>query len=441
MSRTLLLTLAALSGCSPAAVDYGALENAAAARQHWADARSGQGRADVRQLLARPLTADAAARVALANNRGARAAAERLGVARAELASVKRLPNPTLEGALRFQSQGDPEIDLGAMLDVSALLLAISRTGAADADVAAAELEAVGVMVDLSFEARRAFVDVQASLELLELRHSVLDAFEASALAAERLRQAGNLTHLSLVSEQALREEARVALTQARADAQAARERLNAVMGLFGDQTGWRVAGALSDLPAEELPLEKLERQAVLSSLELAAAREHYTAAARHAGVANVSGFLPELKAGVSAERSDAWGIGPAVELELPLFYQGQGEAGAARARMKQAEHVYADTAVQLRSAVRQARVQLEASRASALQARDVILPLRQQVVEQTQLEYNAMLIGVFELLQAKREQLAAAEQYVQLRHDYWLARLGVEQLLAGGRPGLGHAR
>lgn len=46
--------------------------------------------------------------------------------------------------------------------------------------------------------------------------------------------------------------------------------------------------------------------------------------------------------------------------------------------------------------------------------------------------EYNGMLVGIFELLAAKREQLAAAEQYLQLRRDYWLARLSAEQLLAG---------
>jgi cobalt-zinc-cadmium efflux system outer membrane protein len=90
--------------------------------------------------------------------------------------------------------------------------------------------------------------------------------------------------------------------------------------------------------------------------------------------------------------------------------------------------------AVQVRSAARAARARLQAARAGVIQARDVILPLRKRVLEQTQLEYNAMLVGLFELLQAKREQLEATEHYLELRKEYWLARLDAEQLLAGRR-------
>jgi outer membrane protein, heavy metal efflux system len=392
----------------------------------------------VKALLAAPLTAETAARVALLNNRGARAAAEELGIAQAELAGVKRLPNPTLSAALRFLPGGEKELDLAAMIDVSALLFALARGGAAEDAVLAAKLDAVGVLVDLSYATRRGFIEYQAAVELVELRQSIFAAFDASATAAERLREAGNVTLSSQATEQALREEARSALALAHAESVAARERLNALMGVFGSDAGWRSSARLPDLPARELSTERLEREAVLGSLDLAAAKQHYVAAARQAGIVQNAGWLPELKAGVSAERGDDWGIGPALELELPLFYQGQAEAGVARARMKQREHAYAELAVQVRSAARAARARLEAARSAVVQSRDVVLPLRQRVVQQTQLEYNGMLVGVFDLLVAKREQLAALEQYLQLRRDYWLARLTAEQLLAGRA---GHAR
>lgn len=435
MSR--IAALAAVSfalACSAAPVDYSALRNAAAARQRWADGKAAATEPDVRRLLAAPLTVDAAVRVALLRNQSAMAAAGELGVAQAELAGVKRLPNPTLEAAVRFRDQGDPTLDLAAMIDVSALLLAISRSSAGEAHVEAAKLDAIGVMVDLSFDTRRAFVAYQSELELVELRRSVFAAFAASALAAENLRAAGNLTQRDLASEQAAREEARLSLASAEAEASAARERLNAVMGLFGAETSWKAAARLPELPPSELSLELLERDAVLHSLELAAAKQHYAAAAKQAGLAETSGWLPELKAGVSVERDDDWGVGPAVELELPLFYQGQGEVGIAKARMKQAEHAYAAAAVEVRSAARTTRSRLAAARSGVQHARDVVLPLRQRIVEQSQLEFNGMLIGVFELLQAKREQLAAAEQYLGLRRDYWLWRFDAEQLLAGRR-------
>lgn len=434
MKPSALLVGFFLLGCAASPVDYGALESAARARQTWSNAADAQAKTDAKQLLEKPLTADNAARVALLRNRSARAAAQTLGIAQAELASVKRLPNPELHGALRFHRGTDPELEVSALLDVSALLFAISRTRAAEADVAAAQLEAVGELVDLSFDARRAFVDYQSALELVELRQSVLGAFEASALAAERLRAAGNTTELDLASEQAMREEARLALEQANAAAESARQALNGVMGINEQGVSWRAAAHLPEPPATELALDKLAESSLSASLDLQAAKQRYTAAAKQAGIANVSGWLPELKAGVSAERRAEWGVGPAVQLQVPLFYQGQGEVGAARARAKREEYLYADAAVQVRNAARAARVELSVARRSVTHTKGVVLPLRARVVQQTQLEYNGMLVGVFQLLQAKRDELAAAEQYLELRRGYWRARLNAEQLLAGRR-------
>jgi cobalt-zinc-cadmium efflux system outer membrane protein len=45
------------------------------------------------------------------------------------------------------------------------------------------------------------------------------------------------------------------------------------------------------------------------------------------------------------------------------------------------------------------------------------------------------MLVGVFQLLQAKREQIEAGASYVDALREYWIARTGVEQLLAGRMP------
>ena len=55
----------------------------------------------VRQLLAKPLTAENAVKLALLNSAELQAAFEELGVARAALVSAVRLPNPVAEGSVR----------------------------------------------------------------------------------------------------------------------------------------------------------------------------------------------------------------------------------------------------------------------------------------------------------------------------------------------------
>jgi cobalt-zinc-cadmium efflux system outer membrane protein len=75
------------------------------------------------------------------------------------------------------------------------------------------------------------------------------------------------------------------------------------------------------------------------------------------------------------------------------------------------------------------------AMRAQAQQQIKVVIPLRHQIVEQSQLEFNAMQIGVFELLQAKQSEIDAGREYVESLRDYWLARTELEKALGGRLP------
>lgn len=422
----------AVTGCGAGAVDYSTLKSAAEARQRQAGMTDPATQRSVRELLARPLDAQAVSQLTLLNNRGARALVEELNVAKANLARARHLPNPIFEGGIRFHDGDRPAIDLGALLSVTDLLLLAARSSAAESGVEAAKLSAVGNVVDLSFEARRAFFEYQAALQALELRRNVADAFAASTDATQRLRDAGNTTELAVANERAALADARVKLQRGQLRVAAARERLNGFMGLSGQNTRWKAGMRLPELPRAELDVKGLEAEAVRRSLDLELAKQRFTAAAKRANVARAAGLIPELRAGVSAERHEYWGVGPAVEVQVPLFYQGQGEIGVAEAERRQQENVYADIAVRLRAAARVAAAELTAARDRVMYSRDVVLPLRQKVVDETQLQYNAMLVGVFQLLQAKREQIEAGATYIEQLREYWTARSNVEQLLAG---------
>jgi cobalt-zinc-cadmium efflux system outer membrane protein len=63
------------------------------------------------------------------------------------------------------------------------------------------------------------------------------------------------------------------------------------------------------------------------------------------------------------------------------------------------------------------------------------VLPLRERIVREMQLQYNAMQVGVFELLRAREQQIQAAIAYVDALLDYWLARTDLEQLLSSRVP------
>jgi cobalt-zinc-cadmium efflux system outer membrane protein len=128
--------------------------------------------------------------------------------------------------------------------------------------------------------------------------------------------------------------------------------------------------------------------------------------------------------------------VGPALRARLPLFDRQQGVVVSRQAELDALRERYVGDAIGIRAAVRAARARVQSSEARAKQYRDTLLPLREQVLQQTVLEYNAMQIGVFQLLQARRDQIETGRSYVATLLEYWKARSALEQLLAGRYAG-----
>ena len=377
--------------------------------------------AETAALLRQPLTRDTAVRIALANNARLRAALAELGIAGGELASALGLGPVDVDVSTRFGSGGLYEFEVEAIQNVIGLVTAPRRRAAARADLAAARALATATALGLAARTEIAFDDVVAGQQELELRRTTFDATDAAADVRERMHAVGNATDLQLARDRDAREQARIDLARAEADVEIRREQLNALLGLAGDQTKWTTAGALGELPAEAPALDDLEQAAVAASLELAAGREHVTGAENTLGAERVRAWLPELGVGASVvEHGAGIEVGPAVRIGIPLFDQRSGERAKARATLARAEAELVASAVELRANARAARISALAAYQEARHLRDVVLPLRQQIVDQTLLHYNAMNADPFELIVARRELADAGHQYLDALCRYW---------------------
>ena len=69
------------------------------------------------------------------------------------------------------------------------------------------------------------------------------------------------------------------------------------------------------------------------------------------------------------------------------------------------------------------------------------MLPLQERIVNEAQLQYNAMQLGPVQLLRAREQQIEMGAAYVEALRDYWLARTELTQLLSGRLPGGASAR
>jgi cobalt-zinc-cadmium efflux system outer membrane protein len=221
---------------------------------------------------------------------------------------------------------------------------------------------------------------------------------------------------------------------KAQAMVQAGREHLNRLLGLSGEQINWQIADELPSLPANEPPLDNLESLAVSQRLDLAASRSQAEAVAAALRLKKKTRFIPGVKLGVDTERSpDGQRVtGPTLDLELPIFDQGQPAVAKLMAEFQQAKDNYAAQEINVRSEVRESRFALLAARESVEYSQKNLLPLRKRILGETLLHYNAMQKNSYDLLAAKeREQMAEQGGIAALR-DYWLARVELERAVGG---------
>jgi outer membrane protein, heavy metal efflux system len=393
---------------------------------------------DVRQLLAGPLTADAAIQVALLNNRGLQATYAELGVAQADVVQAGLLTNPVFDGSVFFPVAGGPvKADLSVAMSFLDIFYRPLRRRVAAARFEEAKLQVTGAVLDFAATVRAAFYRHQAHEQRRELLETVVQALAVSADVTERLYAAGNITDLDRARERALLEEEKLQLRAAEVAVGESRARLNTLMGLWGDEITWQIERRLPELPADALPVEGLERHALAQSLDVASARQRLVVGGEQLGVSRAMLLFPESSLGAGAEREEGeWKVGPIIEVPIPLLNQGQGRLGRVAAEFRRAEQAYYAEGVRVRSTARLVNTRLQGAEDRARYSRDIVLPLRERIVRETQLQYNAMQVGVFELLRAREQQIEAAIAYVDALLDYWLARTDLELLLSGRVPG-----
>lgn len=395
--------------------------------------------AAVRALLAQPLTADSAVRIALLNNRELRAAMHELGVATGKLVQAGLPPNPELEFELRKPTRGTEPLqaDIGLEYDVSELILLPLRRGAAEAERSAERARTAGTVLELAYRARLAFLEVQARQQQLELRNRALQSAQAGYGTAVALEKAGNVSALTLADQRSAVETARLAVAEAESALLDAREALNVQLGLFGADTRWTVSAPLTDAEAPKQE-DGLEARAIEASLDLAELRGRMESADRRHQLARTEGFLPHLSGGFHGEKDeDRWELGAHVTVGLPLFDRKQGERMVALSSRDALKARYEATATAIRASLRQARARVESTARRAAHVRDVLLPARSRALDETVLQYNAMQVGVFEVLRAQAAVTDAASTYVDTLLDHHRARAALEQLLAGRHQGL----
>jgi cobalt-zinc-cadmium efflux system outer membrane protein len=383
----------------------------------------------VAELLSGEMTADDAVAVSLLKNPSLWALYRDLGVAQSDMTTAGLPESPVFSTERRFRGRA-AEFDV-AQEFISLILIPLRRRQAAsqfDRD----RLRITHEVINHTAEVRGAYFRAQAAGQVVELRQEVVAAMDGALEAAKALRAAGNTAAIDLAVAERGANQARLDLVDAELEVVTTRERLNVLLGLWGEETGWQIPKRLPEPPAETLQVGDLERLAVSGRLDLASLRAEIESSAQSKALTRVTSVLPELTIGAHSEREPEGDTTRGPSLEFPLSLFGRGQAARARSGylLLQAEDRFAALAIEVRSEVRMAFARMETARKKAEFYRRAVLPVQQIVTDETQLRYNGMFVGVFQLLEARQEQINSGREYIESIAEYWLARAELERVI-----------
>jgi outer membrane protein TolC len=392
----------------------------------------------VRQLLASPLSADAAVQIALLNNKGLQAAYNDLGVAEAAKVEASLPPNPAFSVS-RLSTSVELDIERRIAGDILALATLPARANIAADRFRQAQLTAAAETLRVGVEARRNYYRAVAARALVTYLVEASGAAETSAKLAKELAATGAMNKLDEAREQSFQVELDAQLATARQQAAGEREALIRSLGLWGSDVRLKLPDALPALPRQPRNLPAIEAEAVRRRLDLQIARIEADALAKSYGLTNATRFINLLEAaGVSRTQRDASGArgtggGAEVEFQVPIFDFGEVRLREAGETYMAAVNRLTEKAVNVRSEAREAYRAYRSSFDVARRYRDQVLPLRKTITDETLLRYGAMQIDVFGLLAEARGRLTVNVAAIEAQRDFWLASANLAAAVAGG--------
>lgn len=319
--------------------------------------------------------------------------------------------------------------------DFLSLILIPLNTKVAKTNLQTTQDRVTQEVIRLIEEVKEAFYTYQADVQLEQRLNLIIQADQAAADLAKAQHDSGNMNDAGYLNQQGQLATAKLALSNAAKQKIAAREKLNRLMGLWSDETTWEARPNLPALPAHDPSLEHLESLAISQRRDFLALEKETDSIGQMLALKTNTRYLPGgINLGVDTEKTspDQRVTGPTLDLELPIFDQGQGEIAKLASQYRQAQRQLQALAVQIRSEVREARETLKINRDQVGYFKNVVVPLNLKTVNQTLLQYNAMQVNTYDLFLAKQRELDTERDYIGAWRDYWISRAQLEKAVGG---------
>ncbi len=386
------------------------------------------------QSFPKKIDLETAITLALQNNPSLKQALQEVLISGNNIQQVGYIENPEISanfpiGEKDNSTQVFPGVS--ASQNVLDIYLAKLRKRAANSQLEVTKLQTAASAYELVTQVKKSFYTLQAIEQFRRQLSSIVQTTKVAAELSARQLQAGNITELELNTQKLIVEQAEIELVKSEAELRSARAKLAELLGQPELASKISVEKNLPTLPKKEMALDALEEMALSNRLDLAALKQKTGVFTQEYKLAKWQAF-PSFRFGVEYERDPDVGtlVGPSIGFQVPIFNRGQAKKQLAQIQMTQNQYAILALENGIRTEVKEANSRLIESRELAFRYQQKIIPLLGNNLKETQLQYNFMLKGVYDLLQIRREQINAQRQYVEAIRDYWIEWASLERAL-----------
>lgn len=380
------------------------------------------------------LTADLAIQIALLNNPRVQAIFEELGIARANLVEAGLLSNPSFELEVRYPQRNSLKTNIEYLITSSLLdmFLIPLRTKLASTEFQQTKLRVSNEILDLAFEVRETYYMLLAERKKIQYIQSTVDLTSIVSEITSKQIAIGNVNTLEFQLAQARLFEAELELSRSQAEVIRLGEKLNRLLGIT-DDVCLLLPENLPDMDYHGFDLCALESLALRERLDLQVARFEIARLSQMLGLKDWWTYT-DLRAGLAGER-DPDGtnlLGPGFSGELPIFNYGQAARMRLFAQLRQAQDRLAEQEIIVLSEVREAHKVLMSYLKIIHDYQVRLLPMQNKISASSEELYNVMGLGVDKLLENKRQEVVATQNYTESVKQYLVARVELDRALGG---------
>ncbi|MEW6001669.1 MAG: TolC family protein [Nitrospirota bacterium] len=392
---------------------------------------------EVNKLLSDGLTEENAVRIAFLNDPKLQAFFEEIAISKADLVQAGLFSNPDLSAVFRFPyGGGDADIEAVGAFKISDFWQIPLRKKVASARLEATMLKVSEEILNTMAEARHAHNEYVALFQIrkeTENRKKQMEELRDHLLYRQKF---GFTKDIDIYMADAAVLDLEAEIGRIKRDLEVARLRLNRILGLSPEQSGYEVTGKLPDQFRPIPDSETLIAHAFSTRPDLQIAKRQIEES-RQVLALERRRIFKDVEAGIAYAR-DTEGtdfLGPEVRIPLPIFDQNQAQISKAEYKVRHAEKELQNKIGIIREEVSSAFEVVTLARKEVGLIRDQILPIRKSAVEYADKYFNAMQLNMLYLLEARQKLIETTRRYLEALRDHRNQEIELERILGSKIP------